>query len=592
MKPKLSLVIFIILVLAVLTACKPVRGVFDVEIQPASEIVVLTEETEDALPAISPLDELKPVVLAILRGSYLDVKALVRYTTTPCTSADGLGGPPKCLPTEADGTLIDAFLLGGSEAHFVRPTEIEPSLQFSVKGLYAVYHVQPNPNKQIDSPTGEYALVFDRDQNDYPLPIIAYVTDDKLVSLDFKMGVSPQEIIDGLSLSDIVVAPTEVEDWLADTEIVSQSTVSDTPVGNWLATSMIVYRPNLGGQMYRNLTITTVEGSTPITVVDEWLPDVGAGFTFPRPLSWSQTNPVMYWTNTPTPDGCAIFANGYDLHKLDLTTGESTSLLEEGGLWLAVSHDETQVAYVNGTTLTLHTFATGEERTVALPEGQAGGVLWAPSDTQLVLTIAENPCGDPALNTTAIVRVDVTTLDVFPLINNSFELLSTQSWDLEEVVLIADKGSGIYHLDPIDGNYWPIDGIAGSNSDWSIYNQLDIPFSFEYPATWSIDDNGLRQANQEILVIPPDAEAFTAYFSVLIDDRSLEQIQAVYAEMPDVEMSTTIIASQEAIQFSMTNSQHVEYFIPYGGRIYLVSTDRPDLPEVQQILESFRFIVP
>ena len=70
-------------------------------------------------------------------------------------------------------------------------------------------------------------------------------------------------------------------------------------------------------------------------------------------------------------------------------------------------------------------------------------------------------------------------------------------------------------------------GIAGSNSDWSIYNQVDLPYSFEYPATWSIDDNGLRQANQEILVIPPDAEVSTTYSSVLIDDRTLEQIQGI-----------------------------------------------------------------
>lgn len=455
MKPKLDLKFILSFVLVAITACTPVAGVFDVEIQPVSEFVGTTE-TETELPAIDIFDELKPVALAILRGSYFDLKALVRYTTTPCTTVDGLGGPPKCLSTEADGTLIDAFLLGGIEAHFVRPSEIEPSLQFSVKGLYAVYRVSPDPNQQIDSPTGEYALVFDRNQNDYPMPIIAYVADGKLINLDFKMGLSPQEIIDGLSISDIVIAPTEVEDWLEDTEIISQSTVSDTPVGNWLATSMIVYRPNKGGQMYRNLTITTVEGSTPMTVVDEWLPDLGVGFTFPRPLSWSQNSPVMYWTNTPTPSGCAIFANGYDLHKLDLSTGDSTSLLEEGGLWLAISHDETQVAYINGSTLTLHKFATGEDRTVALPEGQAGQILWAPSDTQLVLTIAENPCGDPAVNTTAIVHVDVTTLDVTTLIKNSLEFLSTQSWDKEEFVLIADNGSGIYHLDPISGNYWLI----------------------------------------------------------------------------------------------------------------------------------------
>ena len=593
---KLFLLFLVLAVLATLAlaACTPVPGVFEVDLATVTPAAVQpTNEQEPATkPApqvivLDPRDQFKPLVLAILHGSSFDRMALTHFTSLACTTADGLGGPPKCLEGEADGTIIEAILSGGPESHFMRRAEFEQTNAFDVKGLYAIYRVPADPNAPIDRPTGEYALVFERTQNDYPLPVIAYVTDGKLVSLDFKLGIYPADLIKDLPLSDIVVAPTEIESWLGESEILSQTTVGETGGQSWSATSIVVYNPNGGEPMYRNLTISTIEWTTTWTVIDEFLPNYGLGFTVPLPLYWSPNQPIVYWTNTPTPDGCAIFTNGFDLHKLNLTTGESTQLLAEGGLWLAVSPTETEVAFVRGTQLTLHTFDTGEARAMALPEGQAGQIVWAPSGNQLALTIADNPCGDPALNTFSVLHVDTETLTVTTLIDHSPDHFSTQWWSQEDALIIADKDGITYRMNPQTGQYWYDDGRVGSTPGWLVYGNPAVAYTFEYPETWTVGE-GLTQANQEIVTTPPDGEAFVAYFSVSVDERTLEQIQAVYAET-DAQITETQFAGQDALQYTDPNSSRVEYFVSYQGKIYLIRTDKADLPEVQHILASFMF---
>ncbi len=81
------------------------------------------------------------IIDAILNGDIQTRRALVHYTTSACTTADGLGGPPKCEPDEADGTLVQTFPILGSEGHPIRPEAIEEALGFAVDGLYAVYYV-------------------------------------------------------------------------------------------------------------------------------------------------------------------------------------------------------------------------------------------------------------------------------------------------------------------------------------------------------------------------------------------------------------------------------------------------------------------
>ena len=67
------------------------------------------------------IEDVDAIIDAILSGDIEARRALVQYTTSACTTADGLGGPPKCKPDEADGTLVKAFPVLGSEGHHVRP---------------------------------------------------------------------------------------------------------------------------------------------------------------------------------------------------------------------------------------------------------------------------------------------------------------------------------------------------------------------------------------------------------------------------------------------------------------------------------------
>jgi hypothetical protein len=97
---------------------------------------------------------------AVLGGDIDALRELVRYTTTHCTTALGLGGPPKCEHDEMESTWVQVFPILGSEGGFVRRQSIDDVLRFEVKGLYAVYRVPENAYKEEYWPAGEYGIVF------------------------------------------------------------------------------------------------------------------------------------------------------------------------------------------------------------------------------------------------------------------------------------------------------------------------------------------------------------------------------------------------------------------------------------------------
>jgi len=100
-------------------------------------------------------------IIGVVLGRDIDaLRKLVRYTTTRCTTASGLGGPPKCGPDETEGTRVEAFPILGSEGAFVRRKSIAQALQFRVVGLYAVYRVPENAYQEEYWPAGKYGIVF------------------------------------------------------------------------------------------------------------------------------------------------------------------------------------------------------------------------------------------------------------------------------------------------------------------------------------------------------------------------------------------------------------------------------------------------
>jgi len=198
--------IYILILLTLVSACAPINrtDVFEVGVEPATQ----TGSTE----AIK--NEMQPIVRAMLGGIISDQIAVLRYTSTPCDTVEGLGGPPPCPDGVPEGTIVDVFPVLGPEGGFIKPEEMEGFLTNSLlKSLYAVYRVTPNPNIEPYYPEGEYAMLFERDINDISMPVILQVKDGKVVRMDFRFGVLPEDMLKEIPVENILITPQEAKIW-------------------------------------------------------------------------------------------------------------------------------------------------------------------------------------------------------------------------------------------------------------------------------------------------------------------------------------------------------------------------------------------
>jgi hypothetical protein len=154
------------------------------------------------------------VIAAALANDLAALRKLVRYTLTGCTKADGLGGPPKCESSEAEGTRVEVFPILGSEGGFVRRSSIDRVLQFNLKGLYGVYRVPANAYREDYWPAGRYGLVLIWD-------------DESAMTLLVENG-GIVRIVYHLQPLEMALAH-DVGDWLLPPTISSLSRVTPTP---------------------------------------------------------------------------------------------------------------------------------------------------------------------------------------------------------------------------------------------------------------------------------------------------------------------------------------------------------------------------
>ena len=115
----------ILILLPILVGCSVLPGTLEVGVVPQEVQFTTTIEME----------EIKPVIEAFLYGAVSDRASLVSYTTTACTIADGLGGPPKCEDGEAEGTLVEVLPVLGGEGTFSRSESIESAFEICGHGF-------------------------------------------------------------------------------------------------------------------------------------------------------------------------------------------------------------------------------------------------------------------------------------------------------------------------------------------------------------------------------------------------------------------------------------------------------------------------
>ena len=180
-------VLSITMLFAGLAACSPQLPATPVRI---SSVQPTLAEPYHPLSTRTGIEEIDPVLDAI--GDIQKLRSLVQLTSTRCTTQDGLGGPPKCLPGEGEGTSVDVLPFLGPEGNFLRGTEINKWQGIDPSGIYAIYEVSSSAYSDENYPAGKYAILFVGKQDQ---PAIALqVRDSRIVRVDAVFEKSPESL--------------------------------------------------------------------------------------------------------------------------------------------------------------------------------------------------------------------------------------------------------------------------------------------------------------------------------------------------------------------------------------------------------------
>lgn len=245
----------------------------------------------------------------------------------------------------------------------------------------------------------------------------------------------------------------------ADPDVETYTATS--PDGKWQATGTLAF-PSGGGEgagdtYYTRLSVAGVPDGPVWTLVEGWS-QLGLGYTVPRPFAWSRGGGVFYYTNRPVVDGCSLYVNGSDLWRVDLSNGFQRQVVPSVGLWLALSPDESLLAYIayGDRGLVVRDLRDGSERAVRLDPGgpyQAGEILWSPDGERLALILAHEPCtGGELAAAFSVLSVDLDTMELQTLVPPDERSLTLVAWPEGEGIALESREGGRWWLDPQTGD--------------------------------------------------------------------------------------------------------------------------------------------
>ena len=147
------------------------------------------------------------------------------------------------------------------------------------------------------------------------------------------------------------------------------------------------------------------------------------------------------------------------------------------------------------------------------------------------------------------------------------------------------------------GQAWPVSDRFPDNHvrSWSIYRNQRFRFSIKYPASWRADGHE-GEYNPIVIIHPRNPKPHEFYITVSIEDRTLDQVRESFAEFTrsspgsQFKEREILFAKQRGYQFTRTdNPGFYAVYIPFSGKMYVVSAVRFDISEVRTALRTFKF---
>lgn len=153
------------------------------------------------------IPELDTVIEALRSGDPARVRSVVGYVRVPCeVEPQGTGAPPACRPGEPDGTPVEVFQGAQCEGFYIRPDEMDETLE-TIAGLpldlYAVFEADGR------WPEGDYVALFATDILDRPEPdaVAATIADERMVGFHFGCAMTPESYLEFYRVTEFVLPP-------------------------------------------------------------------------------------------------------------------------------------------------------------------------------------------------------------------------------------------------------------------------------------------------------------------------------------------------------------------------------------------------
>ena len=129
------------------------------------------------------------IIAAIEERDIAVLAPLVHYTTVACTTADGLGGPPKCEEDVPEGTELTMFPVGSCEGGWTRyGVQSVADFAHRTAGLWGVIHVDQYWEVTDGWPAPDTFLAFHTDTPSGDSVAYLEVADGRIVRASFGCG--------------------------------------------------------------------------------------------------------------------------------------------------------------------------------------------------------------------------------------------------------------------------------------------------------------------------------------------------------------------------------------------------------------------